>query len=65
MIRITVIVNPEFVVDPELMAVDLALRERARIFDQFGAESPQYIAADGRLLAAKEALRKVRDGEGR
>jgi len=48
------------ILEPELMEVSQALKERASAFDRFGAESPQYIAADGRFLAAKEALRKVR-----
>lgn len=49
-------------IDCLLKAVDAALRERQRAFDEHGADSFEYAVASGRLIASKEALRDFREG---
>lgn len=44
-----------------LLDIDTALRVRAYAFEQHGEDSPQYVAADGRLIDAKEKLNDLRE----
>lgn len=49
--------------DQQLIHLTQALKERARVYDVYGANSLEYVLASGRILSLTDALHKL-DQEG-